>query len=254
MTAATCPNGHASASTDYCDVCGAPIGGVAAPTATMPAGGLGGGLGGGPGADARQTCPNCQTENRGTALFCEGCGYDFTTGAMPRRVAPDLAGGTGAVGPGAAGAATVVPPGPLAPAVPLEWVVEVWVDPDWYALQDTTEPCPSPGLPATVPLRVRSVLVGRTSRSRNIHPEIACEADIAVSRRHAQVTTDGTRWWVEDLGSANGTFVGPASGPLPTKPLVVGQRRELAEDDRVYLGAWTRLVVRRATDEEKAAG
>jgi len=128
------------------------------------------------------------------------------------------------------------------------------VDPEWYAQQDSTEPCPSPGLPAIVPLTVRSVLVGRTSRSRNIHPEIACEADVAVSRRHAQLSTDGTRWWVEDLGSSNGTFVGPASGPLPTDPLPTGQRRELAEDDRVYVGAWTRLVVRRATEEEQAGG
>jgi len=75
-----------------------------------------------------------------------------------------------------------------------------------------------------------------------------------VSRRHAQLSTDGTRWWVEDLGSSNGTFVGPASGPLPTDPLPTGQRRELAEDDRVYVGAWTRLVVRRATEEEQAGG
>ncbi|WP_233404981.1 FHA domain-containing protein, partial [Actinotalea solisilvae] len=144
---------------------------------------------------------------------------------------------------------------PIAPPVPLEWVAEVWVDPDWYAAQDQADqPCPSPGLPTTVPLTVRSLLVGRVSRSRNIHPEIDCGTDSAVSRRQAQLTTDGTRWFVEDLQSSNGTYVGPASGPLPTVPLVAGQRRELAEDDRVYVGAWTRLVVRRATDEERAAG
>ena len=41
----------------------------------------------------------------------------------------------------------------------------------------------SPGLPAIVPLTVRSVLVGRLSKSRNVHPEIDCGADIGVSRR-----------------------------------------------------------------------
>jgi hypothetical protein len=242
----TCPNGHRSAASDYCDVCGAPLGGGsldldrpdAAPasgaTVTMPGA-----------AGSGQTCPNCGTENRPTALFCEACGYDFTTGTMPRGAAPAPA------TPAAGAPAGAEAPAPLAPPVPLEWVVEVWVDPDWYAAQDSAEPCPSPGLPAIVPLTVRSVLVGRTSRSRNIHPEIACDADIAVSRRHAQLTSDGARWWVEDLRSSNGTFVGPASGPLPSEPLVPGQRRELAEDDRVYLGAWTRLVVRRATDQEK---
>ena len=31
------------------------------------------------------------------------------------------------------------------------------------------------------------------------------------------------------------------------------QRRELADDERIYVGAWTRIVVRNATDDEKAA-
>jgi len=34
--------------------------------------------------------------------------------------------------------------------------------------------------------------------------------------------------------------------------LTPGERRELADDDRVYLGAWTRLVLRRATPQEQA--
>ncbi|WP_223148368.1 FHA domain-containing protein, partial [Actinotalea sp. JY-7885] len=162
--------------------------------------------------------------------------------------------GGGSAGAGAAGAAASSGPGPVAPAVPLEWVAEVWVDPDWYAEQDQADqPCPSPGLPTTVPLTVRSLLVGRVSRSRNIHPEIDCGTDAAVSRRQAQLTTDGSRWFVEDLQSSNGTYVGSAGGPLPTQALVPGQRRELAEDDRVYVGAWTRIVIRRATPEERTA-
>ncbi len=63
-----------------------------------------------------------------------------------------------------------------------------------------------------------SVLVGRASRSRDITPDIDLSSDNGISRRHAQLTTDGTRWWVEDLGSSNGTYVGPAVGPLPTDP------------------------------------
>ncbi|QTE30838.1 FHA domain-containing protein [Pengzhenrongella sicca] len=265
----TCPNGHQSVATDYCDVCGEPL-------AAVLAGGAGGGAGAGAGVGAgaaggaptgsaptgsastgpaSQTCPNCQTENVADALFCEACGYDFTTGAMPRVPAPasslDL-GAPDASPAGPASPAGSASPTPLAPRVPLEWVTEIWVDPDWYAEQDSTEPCPSPGLPAIVPLTVRSVLIGRVSKSRNIHPEIDCDGDIGVSRRQAQLTTDGTRWWVEDLQSSNGTYVGPDSGPLPTVPLTPGQRRELSEGDRVYVGAWTRIVVRRATDEEKA--
>jgi pSer/pThr/pTyr-binding forkhead associated (FHA) protein len=66
------------------------------------------------------------------------------------------------------------------------------------------------------------------------------------------LTTDGQRWWVEDLQSSNGTFVGQASDPLPEDPIPPGQRRELGDDDRLYVGAWTRLVVRKATPEEQA--
>ena len=144
-------------------------------------------------------------------------------------------------------------PGSIAPAIPLEWVAEVWVDPQWYAVQEAEEPMPSPGLPAVVGLTARSLLIGRVSPSRNIHPDIDCTSDTGVSRRHAQLTTDGQRWFVEDLGSSNGTFVGAASGPLPEDPIAVGPRTELDDDDRIYVGAWTRIVVRAATDDEKIA-
>jgi len=264
MSTVTCPNGHDSTATDYCDVCGVPIaqeGGASAPA--TPDGASGGAAGVAPDAAAEgqgasaetatQECPSCGTDNDSAALFCEACGYDFTTGTMPRpaEVAPasslDL--DTGA---GSAEAQTPVPPGaPVAPEVAVGWVVEVWVDPDWYASQESDDPCPSPGLPETVPLRLQSLLIGRPSVSRGIHPDIDLGRDPGVSRRQTQLTTDGSRWWVEDLESSNGTYVGSASGPLPANPLPPGQRRELAEGDRVYIGAWTRLVVRRATAEEQ---
>ena len=40
------------------------------------------------GARAGVPCPNCETPNLPEALFCEACGYDFTTGTMPRPLAP----------------------------------------------------------------------------------------------------------------------------------------------------------------------
>jgi FHA domain len=236
MTVVTCPSGHPSTSTDYCDVCGLPIGtatpdpAAAGPrTAADPAG---------PAAPVTQACPNCAEPNVSDALFCESCGYDFTTGTMPRPAsALDL------------GTPPAVPP---APQVVADWVVERWVDPDWYAVQQSDDPCPSAGLPVVVPITARSVLIGRPSKSRGIIPEIDCGDDTGVSRRQAQLTTDGQRWWVEDLQSSNGTFVGQAADPLPLDPIPPGQRRELDGDDRVYVGAWTRLVVRRATPEEQA--
>ncbi|TDW16018.1 FHA domain-containing protein [Kribbella kalugense] len=235
-----CPSGHPSTSTDYCDVCGLPIGTAATPAATVAA----------PTPDAApatpapapsgQACPNCSEAASADALFCENCGYDFTTGTMPRPASSlDLSAGLPA-------------PTPSAPAAIAEWVVERWVDPDWYAVQQSDDPCPSPGLPAVIPLTEKSLLIGRPSRSRGISPEIDCGDDTGVSRRQAQLTTDGQRWWVEDLQSSNGTYIAPAAGPLPEDPIIPGQRQELNPDDRIYVGAWTRLVVRKSTPEEQA--
>ena len=233
-----CPNGHYTSATDYCDVCGAPVDGGGAPAtpaeSSPPAARAT--------APATEPCPSCGTPHTPDALFCESCGYDFTTGTMPRPLDPP------APAEEAPGSLPDVP----APAPVARWVVEVWTDPDWYAESQGPDPLPSSGPPRTVVLTGRSALVGRPSTSRNIHPDVDCADDSGVSRRHAQLTTDGTRFWVEDLESANGTFVAPSGGPLPKDPVPVGAKRELDPDDRVYVGAWTRLVVRPATEDEQA--
>src|SRR4029079_15085583 len=156
---AVCPNGHTSAAEDFCDTCGAKIDLANQPeaAATPPPE---------PEAPAvaevaapeQQVCPNCSAPNSPDALFCEACGYDFTTGALPRGASP-RAGEASSDGAAAAGGT----PGSIAPAIPLEWVAEVWVDPQWYAVQEAEEPMPSPGLPAVVGLTARSLLIRRVS-------------------------------------------------------------------------------------------
>jgi hypothetical protein len=275
-----CPNGHTSTATDYCDVCGEPLAPAAAPPATAaPAAPAAPGEPAAPSAAAAATCPNCGAQAPSGALFCENCGYDFTTGALPEPVEPpsalsldqpaagvhapaapptaDPAGSAATPAPAATDATAEPTPAAPAPHLPTpavpgpdQWVVEIWIDPDWYAAQQPEDPMPSAGLPGLVVLRERSVLVGRPSVSRGIHPQVDCGADTGVSRRHCQLSTDGQRWWVEDLQSSNGTYVSPAGDALPTEPVPAGQRRELADGDRVYLGAWTRLVVRKALPGE----
>ncbi|WP_083653082.1 FHA domain-containing protein [Serinicoccus sp. CNJ-927] len=343
-----CPEGHESEATDYCDTCGSPISAVplraaqpavgpVVPGATEGSGEAEAASPGEPGsaldlgppeAAPSQTCPHCGALNVADALFCESCGYDFTTGAAPlgeepspEEQAPDEAEAAGtSLGardedeapeqpeptPGAdevdepeqpepapgededdaepdpepeqpeptpgddvAGAAPD-PEHEPEPEVSVEvaaharprhtppsrdladtWVVEVWVDPDWYAVQQTAEACPSAGVPDVVAVQRSVVLIGRPSGSLGSRPEVDAGADSAVSRRHAQLTSDGRRWWIEDLGSSNGTYVGTVGEPLPTTPLTPGQRVEIDRDDRIYVGAWTRLVLRQATESER---
>src|SRR5579863_959864 len=95
-TMAVCPNGHDSASEDFCDICGMRIDGArvnigpSGPTG-MPAYGsppapAGGGGPGGPRPDpAGQPCPQCGTARSGQ--FCESCGFNFGTAQQPAQPA-----------------------------------------------------------------------------------------------------------------------------------------------------------------------
>ena len=249
-----CPAGHDSTADDYCDVCGAPIDATAvlpaaasAPAPAAPASPAGRRL---PPAGTGQACPNCGTaERRRRALL--------------RELRVRLHHRQHAAAAGAAGAAAARPAGQPVPedadlrpdrpprrlqlgggAVDRPGLVRGAGQPGSAALARTAEHDPA---------AQASVLVGRTSNSRNIHPDIDCGGDSGVSRRQSQLTTDGSRWFVEDLESANGTFIGAASGALPEDPIPVGTKRELDPDDRIYLGAWTRLVIREATEDEIAS-
>ena len=84
--------------------------------------------------------------------------------------------------------------------------------------------------------------IGRCSAGRGIEPDIdlaATSADPAVSRMHAilMAAPDGS-WAVLDPGSANGML-------LNGRKLVVGRRSSLHDGDRINLGAWTMITVRR---------
>jgi FHA domain len=247
-----CPQGHTSSTDDFCDVCGAPMGQgdvhpttpptaalpslppVAPPSASTPARLT---------SASPQPCPHCSATNPADVLFCEDCGYDFATGQLPPVSISDPASGSVV-------SSQRVPVEP-ANLSGVEWVAEIWVDPDWFTNQQAEGTCPTSGLPTVVPLRGTPLLIGRRSRGRNIEPEIDCASDAAISHRHAELTRNGERWSVKDLGSTNGTYVGSPRGIYPHDPLPPHRPRELADDERIYLGAWTRVVVRKAIDAEK---
>jgi len=261
---ARCVDGHETQAEDFCDKCGMPV--VHDDPAPSPVPEL-------------SVCPNCGAPRQNHSLFCESCGYDYTTGALPQQdLRTELGLPPKEAGPGdldlsqainssisdnnppqesRAGSTpeaavpdageTVAPSTPVPPKQHIPCVAEVWVDPQWYAFQESTDPLPPQGPPRIVPIK-DSALIGRHSTSRNINPDIDCESDAGCSRRQAYLTCADNYWYINDLESANGTFVADATDSLPDTPITA--RTQITPDMRIYVGAWTRIVVRPAIEEE----
>ena len=74
-----------------------------------------------------------------------------------------------------------------------------------------------PNAGQSAPLGEQPVLIGRGTDAA-----IRLDDDY-VSTRHARVATNGEQWFVEDLGSTNGTYIGHQRVTAPT-PVVPGSR------------------------------
>jgi hypothetical protein len=264
---ATCPSGHASASDDFCDVCGVLIG--AAPSLTpdgTPDGAAPNGTGGlapngtahgGPGLAPGEPCPRCGVTR--TGQFCESCGYDFALASQDtfdggvNPPAPPPPGPAAGRGPSPWQAPSPWPEqqppdsAPVRPAVDAEWTAVVTADRAYYdAVQAAGGPdAAGIAFPAYCPQRRfrlagSEMRIGRHSASSGIEPEIDLSvppADPGISRLHAVLlkAPDGT-WSVVDPGSANGTELNGSEIPP-------GQPVPLRDGDRIHLGAWTELRV-----------
>jgi len=268
----TCPAGHESTDSDFCDVCGMRIGG-AAPAAAPASGPVSApDAASAPAPDAGPapaapdtvavTCPQCGTTK--TGQFCETCGYDFASGkpatrpAKPEMAATDLghagpgpgadgdAAGSGAAGPSAVGTATGDGGAPGSPAT--VWTAVVSADRAYYdsVIAEGGPDAASIEFPGYCPerrfrLSGQEMRIGRRSVSRGLEPEIDLTGpptDPGVSHLHAVLNSepDGS-WVVFDPGSANGTMVNDSEIPG-------GVRVPLHDGDRICLGAWTVLTIR----------
>ncbi|HSR86539.1 MAG TPA: FHA domain-containing protein [Streptosporangiaceae bacterium] len=236
---ATCPDGHESTATDFCDICGMRIEGAASnAAASAPAApahpGQAAAAASGP---ARETCPNCGVER--TGQFCERCGLDFSSGTVPPSgppVATSLSPDQAAEEPQSSSAAS----GP-------SWSAIATADRDYFdqvvanggpdaATIEFPDYCPERRFRLSGP----QMRIGRRSASRGIEPEIDLTgppADTGVSHLHAVLTAepDGT-WALVDPGSANGTQLNGAD-------IAAGVKVPLHDGDRISLGGWTVLTI-----------
>ncbi|MEH1123784.1 FHA domain-containing protein [Micromonospora sp. CPCC 206061] len=232
---ATCPKGHESGTADYCDVCGARMGGAsasAAPAAAVPS--VAAPAAAAPQAPDAKTCPVCGSSQ--TGRFCEEDGYDFLlappVGAPPVSTPQPVA----------------APPAQAAPTTGV-WQVAVRADSAYFEVIKAMggEDAGSLAFPRFSPerrfqLSGEQVVIGRRSRSRGVNPDIDLTGppeDPGVSHLHALLVAQPDGWAVVDLESANGTYLNdPSSNPLdPNVP------HPLKGGDTIYVGAWTALTV-----------
>ena len=219
---ATCPKGHTSVATDYCDECGAAM----SPTPAAPATASTVEAPPDP-AVTGEPCPECQTPRDGR--FCEVCGHDFLAAPSPNP-------------------ASTVEPAAIPPAKILAWRVVATADRAYYdRMQAQAEPDAEPvAFPPFCPerrfeLSGQQVLVGRRSRSRGIEPGVDLTGppeDAGVSHSHALFVATADGWSIVDLDSANGTYVNDADQQIPANQPV-----PLKAGDRVHVGAWTTLTL-----------
>jgi hypothetical protein len=227
MTATfTCPDGHASTTSDYCDQCGARIAGAPAQppaaagappiTTEVPA------VASDPPAPAAapELCPACGAARVGTDRFCEGCGYDFVALTTPAQAAAANAAETG-----------------------VAWDAVVSADRAYFDRVaspgvDFPPHCPDRSFPLSGP----ELKIGRRSASRGIQPDIdltGAPEDSAISHLHALLVrgADGS-YSLVDPGSTNGTTVNDDPAPIGINVAV-----PMADGDRIHLGAWTTITI-----------
>ncbi len=155
-------------------------------------------------------CPNCHHWNERTARFCEECGAELTEAAASSPLPLSVK---------AESDATAIPdPAPQTLVPPPEATNAVVYGGAHFVL-DTTGSIFKLG-PLTV--------VGREDATLQIDFDGYPNGQY-ISHHHAQINENGGMYYIEDLGSANHTYVNDIR-------LSPGQSQSLHEGDRIRLG------------------
>lgn len=83
------------------------------------------------------------------------------------------------------------------------------------------------------PVHEDEAYIGRWDADSGIFPDVDLDADdpeAKVSRRHARITCRAGQYFIEDLGSTNGTFINRGRRLLP------GDRQPLSDGDEIIIG------------------
>lgn len=193
-------------------------------------------------------CPNCGTTVQADASFCGQCGFNLRTAAMSQsnsevpqptvNLSPDLV----AIDP-------LVSPDPLVAPVPSSDPIPVSsLEPEAPSIH-SSQPVGARGSNATqLQLQSAKLLHLQTNVVIEIpqglpvahigkpNDRIPPDIDVSgfpdseiVSRIHADIRVEGDAYYIEDVGSSNGTYIN-------NTPLSLGNRHKLRPGDRIALG------------------
>jgi hypothetical protein len=202
------------------------------------------------------TCPNCGASVQADASFCGQCGFNLQGAAKAPASVPDLS------------APELSSPDLSSPDLPLEPLVEpdpliVPIEPVTAGSSAESESAapvaqivePLPPAPVSPPISATQL---QTQTARLLHVQtntnielpanlsvihigkpndrIPPDVDVSgfpnseiVSRIHADIRVEADAYYIEDIGSSNGTYINNV--PLPS-----GNRHRLRVGDRIALG------------------
>ena len=166
-------------------------------------------------------CPVCNATALPGEAFCDNCGAALLPQNLYSQVTTSA--------PQAAPSYTQPSPGYTPPAAPRS------AAPRTASLVVT-----SPAPPATLYIPERlELIVGRSDPQSNSFPEVDLGPygglDLGVSRRHFRLSRMGDQFYIEDLGSVNGTVInGQRLTPHNQHPLRAGDRIALGKMELAF--------------------
>lgn len=194
-------------------------------------------------------CSNCRAERPDSARFCDECGARLVANdestppvatvdvvEIPQPVFFDRIESVQSVEPSPAerSAVTTIDTGIESDEAP---------NPEPVAEIETSDA--EPGIIATLTiergdapgtvfeLRNATSVIGRWDADNGIFPDVDLDAydpDAKVSRKHAKIISGGGKFFVEDMGSTNGTYVNRGRRLLPGTP------QQINDGDEVIVG------------------
>ncbi|HEY0003220.1 MAG TPA: FHA domain-containing protein [Pyrinomonadaceae bacterium] len=187
------------------------------------------------------TCDRCQTDNLDGAQYCDECGAPLNLQVQVRK-SVETSDSDGRAG----GLAMAEAPPLVAEAAPLLPQAEgapQRVVPAFAAASNSLSATPAAHARLVIergrsagkqfPLCDDETQIGRWDADGGIFPDVDLDSDdpeAKVSRRHARIMRRNGQYFIEDLGSTNGTFINRGRRLLP------GDRQPLRDGDEIIVG------------------